>query len=296
MNPRVSIVMPAYNYGRYLAGAVQSVLAQTFADWELLIVDDGSTDHTADVVRPFLADPRVRYLPQANQGPAVARNNGIAQARGQFVAFLDADDRWLPPKLERQLALIEKRLAVGLVYAPRRVIDPEGREREYRQPAMYRGRVLAELFRDNFVCFSSVLVRREALSRAGGFDTKVAHSEDWELLLRLAAEWEFDYVDEPLVLYRTGHGNLSSQTDKRYRAVCAIMRRFLATVQLPRPLVRRAWAETYSHWAYVSRERSPGRAAALLARALWHRPHHLEAWRGFAGLALSRFKLPILPS
>src|SRR5206468_2735714 len=131
------------------------------------------------------------------------------------------------------------------------------------------------------------VVRRDVLVWLGGFDTTVEHSEDYELLLRLTADYEVDYVDEPLVLYRTGHGNLSSQTEKRYRAVCGIMRRFLrggGQEILPASLVRRAWAETYSHWGIACRDYAVRRAAARFARALVHRPYHPEAWRGLATL------------
>ena len=109
MTPRVSVVMAAKNYARFLPAAVESVLAQTFADWELLIIDDGSTDDTPEAVRPFLADPRVRYFRSDRLGQPRAKNLGIGLSRGEFVAFLDADDAWLPTKLEKQLALFARR-------------------------------------------------------------------------------------------------------------------------------------------------------------------------------------------
>jgi len=126
MTPRVSIVMAAKNYARFLPVAVESVLAQTFADWELLIIDDGSTDRTPDVVRPFLADHRVRYSRADRLGQSRAKNLGIRLARGEFVAFLDADDAWLPTKLEKQLALFANRPEVGVVFCRRMLIDEIG--------------------------------------------------------------------------------------------------------------------------------------------------------------------------
>jgi Glycosyl transferase family 2 len=289
MSQFVSVVLPTYNYGRYLGGALASALGQSHQDLEVLVVDDGSTDNSPAVVAAFEHDCRVRYYRRPNQGPAAARNFGIEQARGQFVAFLDADDLWLPWKLEYQLACFAAVPSPGLVYTRRLLIDAEGRQLATAQLRMHRGRVLPHLFRNNFICFSSVVVRRDLLVDAGGFDTSVEHSEDYDLLLRLARTCAVDYVDCPLVLYRTWHGNLSSQSERRYRAVCAIMRQFLnagGRQQLARPLVRQAWAETFCHWGTARRDASLFGAAAMYARALWHRPLLGEAWRGLASLCV----------
>jgi glycosyltransferase involved in cell wall biosynthesis len=289
MTPRISIILPTYNYGNFLGGALRSVLAQTYPDLELLVIDDGSTDDTAHVVAPFLADGRVRYLRQPNRGPGAARNRGIDQAHGEFIAFVDADDRWLPTKLEKQIALFEAQPDLGLIYTRRLVIDAEGWQLAWREPPMYRGHVLPQLFRDNFICFSSTLVRRAALVEVGGFSSDAGHSEDYHLLLRLTARYAVDYVNEPLVLYRTGHANLSSQTEKRFRAVCTIMRQFLdgdGRNRLPPNLVRLAWAETFTHWGVAWREHSTRAACGKFLRALLVRPWHLEAWRGLAALAV----------
>lgn len=123
--PKVSVVIPAFNALRYLPRTVDSALAQSFGDFEVLIVDDESTDGTADWVRT-IADRRVRLLEQKNQGAAAARNAGIRQARGEYIAFLDADDLWEPAKLERQVACLDARPEVGVVYTWVRVIDQDG--------------------------------------------------------------------------------------------------------------------------------------------------------------------------
>jgi glycosyltransferase involved in cell wall biosynthesis len=287
MNPTVSVVLPTYNYGRYLAGALTSILRQTYSDLEALVIDDGSTDDTQNVVAPFLHDRRVHYHRLHNQGPAAARNFGIEQACGTWVAFLDADDLWLPTKLEKQVERFTADACTGLVYTRRLLIDGDGWQLEYEQPALHRGWVLPQLFRSNFVCFSSVAVRRDILLDAGAFDASVEHAEDYDLLLRLTQACRIDFVDEPLVLYRTGHGNLSSQTETRFRAVCGIMRRFLdggGSSQLPRALVQRAWAETFCHWGTARRDRTMTGAAAMYARALWHRPADPQTWKAVASL------------
>src|SRR5207245_137788 len=131
---------------------------------------DGSTDDTSAVVDAFRHDGRVTYWPQPNRGPAAARNLGIQKARGHLIAFLDADDRWLPTKLEKQVALFRAQLNLGLAYTRRLLIDADGWQLQYTQPPLNRGRVLPELFRNNFICFSSVLIRRDALLQVGDFD------------------------------------------------------------------------------------------------------------------------------
>src|SRR5262245_55106442 len=122
MSPAVSVVVATQNYGQYLAGAVQSVLDQSWRDLEIIVVDDGSTDNTSEVVRPFLCDPRVRYHRTDGLGQSRAKNLGIQLARAPLVAFLDGDDEWLPDKLERQLPLFDV-AAVGVVYSLRKLMD-----------------------------------------------------------------------------------------------------------------------------------------------------------------------------
>src|SRR5262249_27228824 len=151
-------------------GAVESALRQTFADFEVIVVDDGSTDDTPAVVRRYLPDPRVRYVRLEHQKQPRTKNAGVRLARAPLLAFLDADDRWLPTKLEKQVAVFRRDPGVGVVYTRRRLIDADGWELEYEQPDLYRGDVLAEMFRANFVCFSSVTLRRSLLEETGLFD------------------------------------------------------------------------------------------------------------------------------
>src|SRR3954452_13254995 len=140
MPPAVSVVVASRNYGRYLAGAVRSVLGQTFADLELIVIDDGSTDDTSDVIRPFLADPRVRYHRTDGLGQSRAKNLGVLQARGPLVAFLDGDDEWLPTKLARQFPLFTDP-NVGVVYSRRTLMDAAGRDLPTPPTALARGHI-----------------------------------------------------------------------------------------------------------------------------------------------------------
>lgn len=285
MSPAVSIVMAAKNYARFLPEAVESVLAQTFADWELLIIDDGSTDATPAVVRPFLADPRIRYTRSDRLGQSRAKNLGISLARGEFVAFLDADDAWEPAKLEKQLALFQDRPEVGVVYSRRSLVDESGQALpQSRSTTLPRGRVLAQMFVQNHVCFSSAVVRRIVFSHVGAFDPEWDLAIDYDLWLRVARHCEFDYVDEELVRYRTGHGNLSKKLADRVDTALAIMhraetRRAIAQ-EVPAECIAEAHASTCRTMGYVMRASEPLTAARWYLHALRYPHARLVSMKG----------------
>ncbi|MFL6255483.1 MAG: glycosyltransferase family 2 protein [Pyrinomonadaceae bacterium] len=210
MQHLVSVIMPAYNSGRYLAESVRSVQAQTFGGWELIIVDDGSTDDTAAVAQSLVdADPRVRYVARPNGGQGAARNTGLGTARGRLVAFLDSDDLWLPEKLAAQLAVLEE-TGADLVYTDGYIFSDDGAEWPDEQflivPGERRGvEMFRTLFASNRIATLSVLVKREALDAVGLFDEERAYQncEDYDLWMRLA-KWgaSFYGMTEKLMRYR----------------------------------------------------------------------------------------------
>lgn len=285
--PTVSVVMAAKNYGRFIAQAIESVLAQTFAGWELVVVDDGSSDDTEAVVRPFLVDHRVRYVRSDTLGQSRAKNLGLGLTTGAFVAFLDADDAWLPTKLARQLATLDADPAVGVVFSGRRIIDEAGTELPAAAPpsADHRGDVLGAIFRKNFVCFSSAVVRRAVFDHVGGFDPTLDLAIDYDLWLRVATHYRFDFAPEPLVLYRTGHGNLSKRLCDRVATAVSIMTRAVSRRglrdRLPRRDIGEGYASTCRAVGYVLRESEPLAAMRWYWRAArWSgRP-----WRAARGL------------
>lgn len=228
--PTTSVVVTCYNYGHYLAQCLDSVLTQAGADFEIIVIDDGSTDHTAEVMKGYAEVPAIRYVYQVNSGQARAKNHGIELARGRFVAFLDADDAWTPGKLEQQIPLFADD-AVGVVYSRARFIDGQGRTLDIVPSAPYlkprRGWVTQHLFMDNFVPFSSSIVPRRALEQSGGFDESLKMGIDWDLWLRLSTQYAFDFVDQPLLLYRMGHsGQMSKNAQERQKCADRIMRKF----------------------------------------------------------------------
>jgi len=261
ISPQVSVVITCYNYGRYLEGCLRSVLGQTWQDFEVIIVNDGSTDDTDVVIEPYLADERIVYLKQANAGQANAKNLGISQARGNFVAFLDADDLWEPTKLEKQMKLFENPL-VGVVYSTARYIDENGRGINIRLYSKYlkprSGMVAQYLVFDNFVPFSSSVVRMTCFKQTGVFDESIEMGIDWDLWLRISVKWTFQFVSDPLLIYRVGHlGQMSKNLEKRQRCSEVIMQKFSEknTDIMTQGVMRRVWHYTYMNRGVYYRRR-----------------------------------------
>jgi len=208
--PLVSIILPAYNAARYLPCALASVLDQSYRNLEILIIDDGSTDATAAVARRFAdTDPRVQMFQQPNSGVAAARNAGIQQSTGDWIAPIDADDIWHPDKIAQQMRCAEQAsMHVGLIYAWSVDIDESGRPKGDICVSNIEGYVLPTLLSHNFLGNASVpLIRRRCLDQVGLYDTRYKAAdaqgcEDWDLWFRIAESYEFKVVPEFLVGYR----------------------------------------------------------------------------------------------
>jgi glycosyltransferase involved in cell wall biosynthesis len=199
--PKVSVVIPTHNRAGLLGRAVRSVLSQTFQDLEVLITDDASTDGTRDMVSR-LGDSRVRYLAHdVNKGVAAARNTALAQASGEFLAFLDDDDEWLPDKLQIQLDHFARaRPAVGLMGSAYYAVASANNRRSGVVVPRLRGRVFEDLLRQgHFNHTSTVMARAECFDGAGVFDTSLPYAEDFDMWLRIARDYEVDFVPSPLV-------------------------------------------------------------------------------------------------
>lgn len=279
----VTVVMATYNMAHYLPQAVGSALAQTYPAVEVQIVDDGSTDNTPEVIEQLQRDPRVRAYRQPNGGQAKAKNQGVLRARGEYIAFLDADDAWLPNKLELQLPLLQRDPEVGVVYSSIEYMDGNGARNGRPEARLHRGMVSGQLLLENFVPFPTSVVRRECLHEVGLFDETFGMGIDYDLWLRMSARYRFDYVAEPTALYRVWEGQMSKNYRRRYEAGITIMRRFLEQHPglIPERLVRRAWAHTY-----VGRGNTvlwqEGRMAEAFAdywRGLRYDPSYFHAWR-----------------
>jgi glycosyltransferase involved in cell wall biosynthesis len=209
----VSVVIPTFNHQTFISAAVESALAQTLRPLEVIVVDDGSTDATVEILAPYLS--RIRLVRQPNQGVSAARNVGAGRATGEVLAFLDADDLWLPGKLERQVQRLRSDPGLGLVHCGMEEVDGQGNPLRERLDGM-EGWVAPELllFRQSVIlgAGSSALIRRDVFQQVGGFDSRLSTSADWDLCYRIASRWEVGFVREVLFRYRLHganmHGNI----------------------------------------------------------------------------------------
>lgn len=201
LNDKVSVIIPTHNRSELLKKAVKSLENQSHQNFEIIIIDDFSTDDTAEVVSQ-MKDDRIIFLKHdINKGGSEARNTGIKRATGRFIGFLDSDDQWLPDKLEKQLKLFENQPDVGVIYTGVQVVNENNQPTRKIVPE-YRGDILPELFESNCIdTTSSVLIKKEVLDQVQGFDSGLPSCQDWDLYIRLAQVTKFDFVKESMVLF-----------------------------------------------------------------------------------------------
>ncbi|MEM9156913.1 MAG: glycosyltransferase [Cyanobacteria bacterium P01_F01_bin.33] len=211
--PTVSVIIPAYNCEATILETIASVQRQTFVDFELIVINDGSTDRTLDLLKT-LREPRLKVFSYANSGLSTARNRGIERASCEFISFLDADDLWTADKLARQLNALQHNPEAGAVYSRTLVIGRDGNSVYAGTSVGFEGNIYAQLLLDNFIASgSNVMLRRRAIESVGRFDRELRACEDWDYWLRLAARWSFVAVPKPQVLYRQSASSMSAKID-----------------------------------------------------------------------------------
>ena len=214
--PKVSVIIPAYNSMNYLPETMASLFAQTFDDFEAIIVNDGSDDDIETWVAQNLKDRRVKLVSQDNQGAPVARNTGIANAKGEYIAFLDADDLWEATKLEKQVQILDQNPEVGLVYTWVTYINEQGTSSGRIVKNQVEGDVWVRIVQRNIIdCGSVPLVRHQCLETLGAFDPSLSSGQDWDLWIRIASDYQFAAIKEPLVYYRQHQNNKSKNYHKK---------------------------------------------------------------------------------
>jgi glycosyltransferase involved in cell wall biosynthesis len=290
MTPPVSIIIPAFNCGSVIAETLESVRSQTFKDFEAIVVDDGSTDDTASVVRGFCElDSRFCLVEQSNGGVSSARNKALSLARGEWIAFLDGDDVWLPAKLERQMELGQQDPKANYLFANFYFWDGQhdlqiGLEQNRPLPEGDVSRNL--IFNISHVCpasMSTALIRREMFLAAGTFDTQLTASEDWDLLLRMAEHglWVRG-TREPLVRYRRWEGNVTNQKLKIIESNVRVLEKSARMTRRSelKPLYRRSLALAQSQRELVRArgmiDATPKQIPAALWRAWQFYPRRLR--------------------
>jgi glycosyltransferase involved in cell wall biosynthesis len=287
--PLVTVVIPVFNRERTVVAAIESVLRQTYQSIEVIVVDDASTDGSIDAVRS-VSDPRVRLVEAGtNRGAAGARNLGIAMATGEFVAFQDSDDEWLPTKLQRQMDLFESRTVA--VYCGMAIVEPlaSGRiDLRYNPPINLpnpSGDLLDLLLEDSIVSTQTLVVRREMLDVVGGFDESLPATEDWDLAIRLAKLGPIIFVDDLLVVQRFSENSLTRNTATRLSAEQQILEKHFDEYQLrPRLLARHYYGIAGGHRQFGNLRR----AAEFLRKARQADRSFYRVWLGYLLLASHR--------
>jgi glycosyltransferase involved in cell wall biosynthesis len=271
----VSVIIPVYNGERFLEDAIGSVLEQTYPSVECLVVDDGSTDGSYEIASA--REPEIRLIRQANRGVAAARNAGAAAAAGSFIAFLDADDVWLPTKLERQMPLFADDPSLGLAYCGLKVTDRHlegGTPRPCPRPEEALRKALLLEAPAMGVAQTSVIPVEVFRSR-GGFDERLSTAADTDLGCRIAATYPIACVDEPLVLYRQHDGQMHSDLIATERDMQSVFDRFFSSNEYPGVRALKASANASLHFtlglAYL-KERQPVRGAQHLGKAFLFSP------------------------
>ena len=292
--PLVSVITPTFNRADFVGECIESVLGQTYPNLEHLLVDDGSTDNTQEIVERYLPDQRLRFARQANSGQATARNMGLGMARGEYICFLDSDNVWKLDKIERQLKLMQQHPAVDVIYGNQEVIDEDGNilpMPEHKRMKRYSGRITDKLLLDNFVSFNTAMIRRRCFDKVKGFDQSVRAGDDYDLWLRFSAHFEFLHVPEIFGQYRVMKNQISTDKERRFNSNKAMLERFIAAHP---ELVDEAQQRFVWSRFHVRRGRtraSAGRKADAFndyLTALRLKPFSAAPWRALARLTILR--------
>ncbi len=241
--PTVSIIIPTYNRGQSIGRSIESVLSQTYQDFEVIVVDDGSTDNTRELVAGF-NDERIRYVRhEENKGEAAARNTGIKAARCDYIAYQDSDDEWLPEKLARQIELLENASPeVGVIYTG--FWKTENHKRTYvpfSWVSQKNGDIHKELLKGNFIGSPVVLIKKECFSEVGLFDERLRNLVDWEMWLRISKHYHFRCVDEPLVVAHYDSDNASDDPDSLIDALELVLEKNCDEFEVEKKLLAKHW-------------------------------------------------------
>jgi len=292
--PRVTVVIPAYNSEMSIAQTLASVAAQTFADLEVVLVDDGSCDGTAAEARRAGESIDLRILSQANLGPSAARNTGIRAARGRYCAFLDADDLMHPNRIAAQVALLDHDTALALVHTDLVTFDDNGvihsTRRAFSDPC--GGHVLDRLLLDNFITTSTVMAHTDRLLEAGLFDERRRLSEDFDLWLRVSERWPIGFIERPLTRYRRTPGSLSENKLETGLAALDVIEAFWQTHVDYRRQNPWIWRQSLARrlcdaGAAASAQNMPIKAFCYLSRSLLRDCRNIDAWKWLAKTAAS---------
>ena len=294
--PLFSVLMPVYNHEQYVGEAVQSVRDQTFPDWELIVIDDGSTDSSGRIADEHAAaDPRVRVVRQQNTGQAMAKNNATRLARGQWICHLDSDDKYLPDALKHYADYMAEHPDAQFLYGYRHRMDADGAVEELSPPEHQKHVTgTADLFQKTFLSQLCVCYKVDLLEKTGGFDRGLFCADDYDLNLRMSLHTRFEPIGKPTGLRRRHKGCMSAQTGRSRMLEAGILKRFVEKYGgkdlLPREMIDHRLARLYyGAGRQYFKSRCYRQAIVALGRAHQHR----RTFKSVALMVLSRLLLPL---
>ncbi len=264
--PLISVIIPTYNGEKTIIETIESVLNQTFQDFELIVINDGSQDSTLEIVS-CIQDSRLKVLSYPNAGLAASRNRGISQAVGEYISFIDDDDLWTPDKLEAQLKVLQDNPEAAVAYSWTDYIDESSKFLRRGGYSTASGDVLAKLLVVDFLeNGSNALIRRQALIEIGGFDESLPAAEDWDIFLRLAARYPFVAIPSPQILYRSSAYSMSANVARQEAACLKVLKQ--AYERAPKSLQhlkKYTWANLYRYLSFKILDGPTTRKRGLLA-------------------------------
>lgn len=288
-DPLVSVITASYNRSHYLPQTIESVLKQTYGNLEYILVDDGSTDDTKDVIKPYQEDRRFRYYFQANQGQSVARSFGLRVSKGEFLCFLDSDNLWEQDKIENQIEIFESHPDWDIVYGDIQHIDEGGNPLDIPNMKRHSGQITEKLLFDNFVTFNTAMFRRECYLELGGLDETIRRADDYEFWLRYSTRFEFRYIPKVYAKYRVMRDQISANKEARLEANRQIIEKFFE--QYPEFSTDQIRKNTWCHF-YTRRGRYRAMSSLYSQafrdyfKAMTYNPVSKTPWRAFFRLIL----------
>ena len=274
----VTVIIPTFNRKTLLLEALESVFAQTYKDYEVLVVDDGSADGTQETLAPYR--DRLRYIWKANGGEASARNRGIREAKTAYVAFLDSDDLWDPIFLETAIRHLDRNPELGLVSTGCEVF-PEGERRPRIIPGLLQGDLFSHLFNRNFITASAVVAKRDCFQRVGLFDERLDQATDYDMWLRIAKAYPIAFLNQPLCRWRRHSGNISDRELRHRQCVLQVVSAHFDSTRIPEKAYRRRHSQLCVSMgrAYLNQGRIQ-EAKACFREAIHVTPWRLRPWQG----------------
>ena len=263
--PLISVIIPVYNGEKTIKETIQSVLNQSFSDFEIIVINDGSQDRTLEVVSG-IKDSRLKVFSYSNAGVSASRNKGIYHAVSEHISFIDADDLWTYDKLETQFKALQDNPKAAVAYSWTNWIDESGKFLRPGSHISVNGRAYEKLLLRDFVeSGSNPLIRKQALDEVGGFDQSVNPAEDWDMWLRLAAHYDFVVVPHPQILYRVSSNSASCDVWKMEASSLLILERAFAQIPSLQKLKKKTLGSRYQYLTIKALSGSLGRRRGLTA-------------------------------